>query len=44
VASSSKPQSVYIAFPDKDEQIEVYDPDPKTAFALATSGAVVPIS
>jgi len=44
VTSPDRPQSVYIAFPGKDQQIEVYDPDPKTAFSLATSGAVVPIS
>jgi hypothetical protein len=44
VTSDGNPQSVYIAYPGADTQIEVFDPDPKTAFSLATSGAVVPIS
>jgi hypothetical protein len=44
VTNTNKPQSVYIAFPGSDHQIEVYDPNPKTAFSLAESGAVVPIS
>lgn len=43
VTNSKNPESVYIAYPDTDEQIEVYDPNPKTAFSLATSGAIVPI-
>jgi hypothetical protein len=44
VTNSNNPQSVYIAYPDSDHQIEVYDPDPKEALSLATSGAIVPIS
>jgi hypothetical protein len=44
VTNGDNPNSVYIAYPDSDQQIEVYDPDPKTAFSLAESGAVVPIS
>jgi hypothetical protein len=44
VTNSNNPNSVYIAYPNSDHQIEVYDPDPKTAFSLAESGAVVPIS
>ena len=44
VTNRDKPQSVYIAYPGSDHQIEVYDPNPKTAFSLAESGAVVPIS
>ncbi len=44
VTNSSNPTSVYIAAPDADHQVEVYDPDPKQAFSLATSGAIVPIS
>jgi hypothetical protein len=44
VTNRNNPQSVYIAFPGSDHQIEVFDPNPKTAFALAESGAVVPIS
>ena len=42
--SSADLNSVYIAYPNTNQQIEVYDPDAKTAFALATSGAVVPVS
>jgi hypothetical protein len=44
VTNSSNPNSVYVAYPGSDQQIEVYDPNPKTAFSLAESGAVVPIS
>jgi hypothetical protein len=44
VTNGDNPSSVYIAYPDSDQQIEVYDPNPKTAFSLAESGAVVPIS
>jgi hypothetical protein len=44
VTNSNNPNSVYIAYPGADHQIEVYDPNPKTAFSLAESGAVVPIS
>jgi hypothetical protein len=43
VTNSNNPQSVYIAYQGSDHQIEVYDPDPKTAMALATSGAIVPV-
>jgi hypothetical protein len=44
VTNSNSPTSVYIGYPDDDHQVEIYDPDPKTAFSLATSGAIVPIS
>jgi hypothetical protein len=44
VTNSESPTSVYVGYPDTDHQVEVYDPDPKTAFSLATSGAIVPIS
>jgi hypothetical protein len=44
VTNENNPNSVYIAYPNSDHQIEVYDPNPKTAFSLAESGAVVPIS
>jgi hypothetical protein len=44
VTNSSNPTSVYIGYPDDDHQVEVFDPDPKVAFDLATSGAIVPIS
>jgi hypothetical protein len=44
VTNSSNPTSVYLGYPDTDHQVEVFDPNPKEAFNLATSGAIVPIS
>ena len=44
VASKDNPSNVYIAYPDSDQQIEVFHPDPARALELATSGAIVPIS
>jgi hypothetical protein len=43
LTNSNVPQSVYLAYPNTDYQIEVYDPDPSKALSLATSGAIVPI-
>ena len=37
------PNSVYLAYPEEEVQIEVFDPDPKRAKELATSGEIVPI-
>jgi hypothetical protein len=37
------PTSVYVAYPDRDLQIEVYDPDPAHALSVAKSGVVRPI-
>lgn len=34
---------LYVAFPDEDTQIEVYDPEPGQARELVDSGAVVPV-
>lgn len=42
--SRDTPQSVYLAFPGVDVQIEVYDPDPQRALNLVTSGQIVPVS
>jgi hypothetical protein len=39
----NSPSSVYIAYPGVEAQIEVFDPDPKRAKELATSGAIVPV-
>lgn len=39
----TRPQNVYLAFPDSDFQIEVYDPDAKRALSLVASGQIVPI-
>jgi hypothetical protein len=44
VTNSDNPTSVYLGAPDTDHQVEVFDPNPKEAFSLATSGAIVPIS
>jgi hypothetical protein len=39
--SRNQPQSVYIAYPGIDVQIEVYDPDSKQALQLVNSGQIV---
>lgn len=44
LTSSDAPQSVYLAFPNSNYEIEIYDPDPRRALSLAKSGAIVPIS
>jgi hypothetical protein len=43
VWSNGRPQSVYVAYPRANIQIEVYDPSARRARRLATSGAVEPI-
>jgi hypothetical protein len=40
VTKERSPTNVYIAYPGQGFQIEVYDPDPKRALSVATSGAV----
>ena len=42
--NKGNPNSVYVAFPEQDYEVEVYDPSPKKALKTATSGAIVPIS
>lgn len=37
------PSSAFLAYPDSELQIEVYDPTPDAALALAKSGAVQPV-
>ena len=44
VYSTSLPTNVYLAFPDEDVQIEVFDPSPQGAQALVSSGKVVPVA
>jgi len=39
----SHPSSVYVAFPEQDLQIEVYDPSPARARQLVTSGRLVAV-
>jgi hypothetical protein len=43
VSNDSNPNNVYVAYPGSDYQIEIYDPDARTALNLATSGAIEPI-
>ncbi len=38
------PQSVYLAYPGVDAQIEVYDPNVKQALTLVNSGQIVPVN
>ena len=37
------PNSVYLAYPGQEVEIEIFDPDPARAKELATSGAIVPV-
>jgi hypothetical protein len=39
----SRPQSVYLAYPGVEAQIEVYDPGVKRAPELVNSGQIVPV-
>jgi hypothetical protein len=41
--SRKRPQSVYLAYPGVEVEIEVYDPDPRTARSLVTSGQIAPV-
>jgi hypothetical protein len=43
VYSRTRPRSVYLAFPGKELQVEIYDPSPPAARRLARSGVVRPI-
>lgn len=38
------PESVYLAYPDVDDQIEIFDPSPQRALEVAQSGAVRPVT
>jgi hypothetical protein len=44
LVDGSHPQSVYVAFPGVDYQVEVYDPSPQRARAAALSGNVKPVA
>jgi hypothetical protein len=43
VYSIDAPNNVYVAFPGSDVQVEVFDPRPKRALRLVTSGRVAPV-
>jgi hypothetical protein len=40
---TTRPQSVYLAYPGEEVQIEVYDPNPKRSIGLVSSGLIVPV-
>jgi hypothetical protein len=44
IVDRSHPQSVHLAFPGTDNQVEVYDPSPARSLAIARSGAVQPVT
>jgi hypothetical protein len=41
--NTTHPQSVYLAYPGEEAQIEVYDPNPKRSLGLVSSGLIVPV-
>ena len=43
VYDMSRSTNVYLAYPDSDVQIEVFDPSPARARSLVTSGKIVPV-
>ena len=43
VYATSSPRNVYVAFPQSDVEIEVFDPSAKRARALVASGQVQPV-
>ena len=43
VYSQSSPTNVYLAYPDSNVQIEVFDPSPARARGLITSGQIAPV-
>ena len=43
VAGKGSPHNVHIAYPDRDIQVEVFDPRPGRALRLATDGAIGPL-
>ena len=43
VANGSNAQNAYLAYPDEDFQVEVFDPQPGRALQLASSGRIRPI-
>ncbi|HEU0303758.1 MAG TPA: hypothetical protein VFR32_04180 [Gaiellaceae bacterium] len=43
VVDTRTPTSIHLAFPGSAYQVEVYDPDPERARAIALSGALAPV-
>jgi hypothetical protein len=44
IVDRGHPQSVHLAFPGADNQVEVYDPSPARSLAIARSGSVQPVT
>ena len=44
VSPGNRRQSVYLAFPGSDYQVEVYDPSARTSRRIAVSGQVRPVN
>jgi hypothetical protein len=44
IVDASHPQSVHLAYPGSNNQVEVYDPSPKRSLAIVKSGAVRPVA
>jgi hypothetical protein len=44
IVDASHPQSVHLAFPGSNNQIEVYDPSPTRSLAIVKSGSVRPVT
>ena len=44
IVDKTHPESVHLAFPGIDDQIEVYDPSPARSLAVARSGDIRPVS
>ena len=44
VVDQKHPESVHLAYPGSDVQVEIYDPSPVTALQLARSGDVRPVA
>jgi hypothetical protein len=44
IVDTAHPQSVHLAYPGVDNQVEVYDPSPARSLAIVRSGAVRPVT
>jgi hypothetical protein len=44
IVDKTHPQSVHLAYPGIDNQVEVYDPSPARSLAIARSGTVRPVT
>jgi hypothetical protein len=44
IVDTNHPQSVHLAYPGIDNQVEIYDPSPAKSLRIARSGAVRPVT